>query len=90
MIMAKFIVCEVVPSTGGRISMDDKRTVALNVDIIDGLHQDIFQVENGDGSIRERIGLEVLSSRLKDETDGRLVILSDYDSFIKKISNEDA
>lgn len=84
--MAKFIVCEVAPMVGSRIMMEDMRTVALNLDSIDVLHQDTFKVENGDGSLSERVGMEVFSTKLKGQVDGRLIIMSDYDSFMKEIA----
>lgn len=84
--MAKFFVCEVAPMQGSRIMMEDMRIVALNLDSIDVLHQDIFKVENGDGSLSERVGMEVFSSKLKGQVDGRLIIMSDYDSFMKEIA----
>lgn len=84
--MAKFIVCEVAPMQGSRIMMEDMRIVALNLDSIDVLHQDIFKVENGDGSLSDRVGMEVFSSKLKGQVDGRLIIMSDYDSFMKEIA----
>ena len=88
--MAKFIVCEVGPLKGKRIMYEDMRIVAINVDCIDALHQDIFMVENGDGSVAECVGLEVCSSSLNHEEDGRLVIMMTYDKFLKEVNNEKA
>lgn len=88
--MAKFIVCEVAPMKGKRIMYEDMRIVAINIDSIDALHQDIFEVENGDGSVVECVGLEVCSSNLKHEVDGKLVIMMNYDKFLKEVNNETA
>lgn len=88
--MAKFIVCEVALHQGGVIKMEDMRIVAMNVDCIEVLHQDIFKVENGSGDITERVGLEVCSTRLKGETDGRLVIMMDFNKFFKEMNDEKA
>lgn len=88
--MASFFVCEVAPLLGKHIKYEDMRIVAINVDCIDAVHQDIFKVEYGDGSIKERVGLEVCSSNLKRETDGKLVIMMDYDKFLKEVNNEKA
>ena len=88
--MAKFIVCEVAPLKGKRIMYEDMRIVAINIDSIDALHQDIFEVENGDGSVVECVGLEVCSSNLKHEVDGKLVIMMNYDKFFKEVNNETA
>lgn len=86
--MAKFIVCEVAPLRGSHLKYEDMRLVAINTDSIDVLHQDIFQVENGDGSIDERVGMELFSSGLKYGKDSRLIIMMDYGKFMKEISNE--
>ena len=86
--MAKFIVCEVAPLKGKRIMYEDMRIVAINIDSIDALHQDIFEVENGDGSVAECVGLEVCSSNLKHEVDGNIVIMMTYDKFLKEVNNE--
>ncbi len=88
--MAKFIVCEVAPLKGKHIMYEDMRIVAINIDSIDALHQDIFEVENGDGSVVECVGLEVCSSNLKQEVDGKLVIMMNYDKFFKEVNNETA
>lgn len=88
--MAKFIVCEVAPLKGKHIMYEDMRIVAINIDSIDALHQDIFEVENGDSSVVECVGLEVCSSNLKHEVDGKLVIMMNYDKFFKEVNNETA
>ena len=88
--MAKFIVCEVAPLKGKHIMYEDMRIVAINIDSIDALHQDIFEVENGDGSVVECVGLEVCSSNLKHEVDGKLVIMMNYDKLFKEVNNETA
>ena len=88
--MAKFIVCEVAPLKGKRIMYEDMRIVAINIDSIDALHQDIFEVENGDGSVAECVGLEVCSSNLKGGADGNLVIMMDYGTFLKEVNHEKA
>ena len=88
--MAKFIVCEVAPLKGKHIMYEDMRIVAINIDSTDALHQDIFEVENGDGSVVECVGLEVCSSNLKQEVDGKLVIMMNYDKFFKEVNNETA
>lgn len=88
--MAKFIVCEAAPLKGKHIHYEDMSIVAINVDCIDALQQDIFTVEYEDGSTREQVGLEVCSSCLKSEVDGRLVMMMDFENFIKEVNNEKA
>lgn len=88
--MAKFIVCEAAPLKGKHIHFEDMSVVAINVDCIDALRQDIFCVEYEDGSIKEQVGLEVCSSSLKSEVDGRLVMMMDFENFIKEVNNEKA
>ena len=88
--MAKFIVCEAASLRGKHILFEDMRIVAINVDCIDALHQDIFNVEYGDGSCKEQVGLEVCSSRMKSEVDGRLIMMMDYEKFLKEVNNETA
>lgn len=86
--MAKFIVCEVAPLRGNCLKMEDMRIVALNVDCIDAVHQDIFMVKNGCDILEERIGLEVFPSKLKGDLEGRPIIMMDYCKFLKEVNNE--
>lgn len=88
--MAKFIVCEAAPLKRKHIHFEDMSIVAINVDCIDAVQQDIFSVEYEDGSTREQVGLEVCSSSLKSEVDGRLVMMMDFEKFIKEVNNEKA
>lgn len=88
--MAKFIVCEAAPLKGKHIHYEDMSIVAINVDCIDAVQQDIFSVEYEDGCTREQVGLEVCSSSLKSEVDGRLVMMMDFENFIKEVNNEKA
>ena len=49
-----------------------QRTVSVDVACFDG----------GEA----QVGMEVFSSKLKGQVDGRLIIMSDYDSFMKEIA----
>ena len=88
--MAKFIVCEAASLRGKHILFEDMRIVAINVDCIDALRQDIFCVEYEDGSIKEQVGLEMCSSNLKNEVDGKLIIKMDFEKFMKEVNDEKA
>ena len=65
--MAKFIVCEVAPLRGNCLKMEDMRIVALNVDCIDAVHQDIFMVKNGCDILEERIPCAVAVMRKRQD-----------------------
>lgn len=86
--MAKFILCEVASYNGRPIKMEDIHIVAINVDCIEALHQDIIKVDMGEGCIKDRIGMEVCSTSLKNEADGRLIIMMDYKQFFNQVNNE--